>query len=82
MVKAADGRIVWSEEHPSYDRFAANMIFAGTASGLRIFGWLTTVANFRKTRFKGLERDATRSYLAGAAYNLMRMARLLAAAPA
>lgn len=47
-----------------------------------IFGWLKTVANFRKTRFKGLERTQLASYLVGAAYNLMRMAKLLATAPA
>jgi transposase len=46
-----------------------------------IFGWLKTVANFRKTRFKGLERTQLASYMVGAAYNLMRMAKLLAPAP-
>ena len=43
-----------------------------------IFGWTKTVANFRKTRFRGLERTQLASYLVGAAYNLMRMGRLLA----
>ena len=47
-----------------------------------IFGWIKTVANFRKTRFKGLERTQSASYLVGAAYNLMRMTRLLTASPA
>ncbi|TMB17609.1 MAG: IS5 family transposase [Deltaproteobacteria bacterium] len=42
-----------------------------------IFGWTKTVANFRKTRFKGLERTQMASYLVGAAYNLLRMAKLL-----
>ena len=46
-----------------------------------IFGWSKTVANFRKTRFKGLDRTQLASYLVGAAYNLLRMAKLLAAAP-
>jgi IS5 family transposase len=45
-----------------------------------IFGWMKTVANFRKTRFKGLERTQMASYLVGAAYNLMRIGKLLAAA--
>ena len=44
-----------------------------------IFGWIKTVANFRRTRFKGRERTALASYLVGAAYNLLRMAKLLAA---
>ncbi len=47
-----------------------------------IFGWTKTVANFRKTRFKGLERTQMASYLVGAAYNLVRMAKLLIAATA
>jgi IS5 family transposase len=47
-----------------------------------IFGWLKTVANFRKTRFKGLARTEFASYLVGAAYNLLRMAKLLTAATA
>ena len=47
-----------------------------------IFGWTKTVANFRKTRFRGLERTQMTSYLVGAAYNLLRMARLLIAAAA
>ena len=47
-----------------------------------IFGWTKTVANFRRTRFRGLERTRLASYLVGTAYNLMRMARLLAPSPA
>jgi IS5 family transposase len=42
-----------------------------------IFGWTKTVANFRKTRFRGLHRTQLASYLVGAAYNLLRMANLL-----
>jgi transposase len=45
-----------------------------------IFGWIKTVANFRKTRFKGRDRTEHASYLVGAAYNLLRMAKLLTAA--
>ncbi len=47
-----------------------------------IFGWTKTVGNFRKTRFKGLERTQLASYLVGAAYNLLRMGKLLTAAAA
>jgi IS5 family transposase len=42
-----------------------------------IIGWTKTVANFRKTRFRGLHRTQLASYLVGAAYNLLRMANLL-----
>jgi transposase len=47
-----------------------------------IFGWTKTVGNFRKTRFRGLERTQLASYLVGAAYNLMRIGKLLTAAAA
>ena len=43
-----------------------------------IFGWLKTVANFRRTRFNGRQRTSLASYFVGAAYNLLRMAKLLA----
>jgi IS5 family transposase len=45
-----------------------------------IFGWTKTIADFRKTRFRGLERMQLASYLVGAAYNLMRIGNLLTAA--
>lgn len=42
-----------------------------------IFGWTKTVANFRRTRYKGKGRTEMASRLVGAAYNLLRIARLL-----
>jgi transposase len=71
---AIDGR---TTRHAGY---AISQVFRKRVE--EIFGWLKTVANFRKTRFKGIERTQLASYLVGAAYNLMRMAKLLAAAPA
>jgi len=44
-----------------------------------IFGWMKTVGNFRRTRFRGLERTELASFFVGAAYNLLRMAKLLEA---
>ncbi len=44
-----------------------------------IFGWIKTVANFRRTRYLGRELTQLVAYLVGAAYNLMRIARLTAA---
>jgi transposase len=41
-----------------------------------IFGWMKTVGGFRKTRVRGLERVNCEGYLVGAAYNLVRLARL------
>jgi hypothetical protein len=46
-----------------------------------VFGWLKTVAGWRKTRFRGLDRTEWGLTLALAAYNLTRMPKLLGAAP-
>ena len=71
---AIDGR---TTRHPGY---AMSQVIRKRVE--EIFGWTKTVANFRKTRFKGLARTQLASYLVGAAYNLMRMAKLLAPARA
>jgi transposase len=39
-----------------------------------IFGWIKTVGNFRRTRYRGVERTTFAAYLVGAAYNLLRIA--------
>jgi transposase len=44
-----------------------------------VFGWMKTVGNFRKTRFRGFDRNQLAAYMLGAAYNLLRIARLLQA---
>jgi len=44
-----------------------------------IFVWIKTVANFRRTRYRGREFTQLAAYLVGAAYNLMRIARLTVA---
>jgi len=43
-----------------------------------IFGWLKTIGGLRKTRFRGVTRTQHAAYLVGAAYNLLRITRLLA----
>lgn len=43
-----------------------------------IFGWSKTVGGFRRTRFRGLKRTQLAAYFVGAAYNLVRISRLLA----
>lgn len=45
-----------------------------------IFGWMKTVGGFRKTRYKGVERTGLCGYLTAAAYNLVRMSKLLKSA--
>lgn len=44
-----------------------------------VFGWMKTVGNFRKTRFRGFGPNQIAAYMIGAAYNLLRVARLLVA---
>jgi transposase len=46
-----------------------------------IFGWMKTVGGLRKSRFVGLARTQLAAYMVGAAYNLLRMARLEIATP-
>lgn len=45
-----------------------------------IFGWMKTVGNFRRTRFKGRALTQFAAFLVGASYNLLRVTRLLATA--
>jgi IS5 family transposase len=43
-----------------------------------VFGWMKTVGGARKLRYKGVERNGLWLNLLAAAYNLVRMSRLLA----
>lgn len=45
-----------------------------------IFGWMKTVGNFRRSRFKGLHRTRLAGTFVAAAYNILRICRLKAAA--
>src|SRR5512139_3041955 len=42
-----------------------------------IFGWVKVIGGFRKTRFKGGQRTQLSAWFVGAAYNLLRMAKLM-----
>ena len=42
----------------------------------KVFGWMKTTANFRRTRLRGLAKNTLAATLVGAAYNLLRIARL------
>ena len=44
-----------------------------------IFGWFKTTGNFRRTRFKGLAKTRLATQITGAAYNLVRLAKLIPA---
>jgi hypothetical protein len=45
-----------------------------------VFGWMKTVGNYRRTRLRGFGANQIAAYMVGAAYNLLRLAKLLAAA--
>ena len=45
-----------------------------------IFGWMKSVGGLRRTRFVGIAKTQLAAYLVGAAYNLLRLARLTPAA--
>ena len=47
-----------------------------------IFGWIKTVGGGRKLRYKGIARNQLWAELTAAAYNLVRMAKMLAVSPA
>ena len=41
-----------------------------------IFGWMKTVGGLKRSRFVGIAKTQLAAYMVGAAYNLLRMARL------
>jgi hypothetical protein len=47
-----------------------------------IIGWIKTTGGLRKTRFRGVARTQLAGYLVGAAYNLLRLSRVLRPQPA
>jgi IS5 family transposase len=47
-----------------------------------VFGWMKAIGGFRRTRYRGLARTQLAGYLVAAAYNLVRMTRLIAATTA
>ena len=46
------------------------------------FGWIKTVAGQEKTKFRGVDRVGWAFTFAAAAYNLVRLPKLMAGAPA
>ncbi len=43
-----------------------------------VFGWMKTVGGLRRTRYRGVERTGLAGYSVATAYNLARMANLVA----
>jgi transposase len=70
---AIDGRTTWHPEYAQSQRVRKRVE--------EIFGWMKTVGGFRRTRCRGLDRTGLAGYLVATAYNLVRMAKLLAPTP-
>ena len=66
QTSAIDGRTTWRPGYAQSQRVE------------EIFGWMKTVGGFRRTRYRGLDRTGLAGYLVATAYNLVRMANLLA----
>lgn len=47
----------------------------------QIFGWVKTIGGLRRTRYRGIRRTQLAAYMTGAAYNLLRTAKLMEACP-
>jgi len=47
----------------------------------QVFGWIKSIGGLRRTRYKGRRRTQLAAHLVGAAYNLLRMAKLVARSP-
>lgn len=47
----------------------------------QIFGWMKTVGGLRRTRWRGTARTQLAAYVVGAAYNLLRIAKLASSPP-
>jgi len=69
---AIDGR---TTRHPGY--IASQRIRKRIEEG---FGWMKTIAGLRKTKYRGLKRVRWAFTLAAAAYNLIRLPKLMTAA--
>jgi transposase len=68
---AIDGRTTRQPGYTTSQRFRKRIE--------EVFGWMKTVGNFRKTRFRGFGANQIAAYMVGAAYNLLRVSRLLPA---
>jgi len=42
-----------------------------------IFGWMKSIGGFRKTRYRGVQRTHLAAWFVGAAYNLLRISKLM-----
>jgi transposase len=65
---AIDGRTTRHESYSTSQRIRKRIE--------EIFGWMKTAGGFRKTRYRGTDRTQLAAWWVGAAYNLVRMAKL------
>jgi transposase len=47
----------------------------------QVFGWIKTIGGLRRSRYRGRQRTQLAAHMVGAAYNLLRIAKLVAHSP-
>jgi transposase len=71
-----------SNRRSAIDRRTARHAGHGVSQRIRkrveeIFGWVKTIGGLRRTRYRGVARTQLAAYFVAAAYNLLRIAKLL-----
>jgi len=66
---AVDGRIANKKSYAASQRARKKVE--------EIFGWMKVIGGFRRARHRGVARNGFAAYLVGAAYNLLRIVRLM-----
>ena len=72
QVEGLDGRTTTAKGYQTSQRIRKRIE--------EIFGWMKSWGGLRRTRFRGVARVQMHAHFVGAAYNLLRLARLRAAA--
>ena len=72
---------IWSYHGSPIGRKELVRLFSVMLTLEEVFGWVKTCAGLSKTRFRGRHRVEASFTLALAAYNLVRLPRLLAGMP-
>lgn len=78
-VAAVDGRRTPGLDARTIGRSAYRISQRIRKRAEEIFGWAKTIGGLRKTRYRGIAKNQMFAWLVGAAYNLLRISRLLAA---
>ena len=75
-----------SRRRSAIDRRTTRHVGYGISQTIRmrieqVFGWVKSIGGLRRSRFRGKRRTQLAAYMVGAAYNLLRLNKLLTVAP-